>query len=89
MKTVLDDAGRIQLSQDVQARLGVRPGDEVVLEERAGEWVIRPANATAGLSWEGNVLVHRGTSRTGAAVEDLREERLCGLSEAPAGHSDH
>jgi bifunctional DNA-binding transcriptional regulator/antitoxin component of YhaV-PrlF toxin-antitoxin module len=89
MKTVLDDAGRIQLPQDVQARMGVRPGDEVVLEERAGEWVLRSANAPAGLSWEGNVLVHRGTSRTGAAVEELlgevRDERLRGLAEGLDG----
>jgi AbrB family looped-hinge helix DNA binding protein len=87
MKTVVDEGGRIQLPQDVQARLGVRPGDEVVLEERAGEWVLRPANAVAGLSREGNVLVHKGASQTGAAVENLlgeaRDERLGELAEGP------
>jgi len=86
MKMVLDDAGRIQLPQDVQARLGVRPGDEVVLEGRAGEWVLRPAKAEAGLSWEGNVLVHKGTNRTSASVEDLRDERLREMSEARPLH---
>jgi AbrB family looped-hinge helix DNA binding protein len=80
MKTTIDAAGRILLPADLQTRLGVKPGDEIVLEERAGEWVIKPANAATGLSWEGNVLVHRGSSSTDATVEELidgaRAERI-------------
>ena len=80
MKTMIDSSGRIQLPQDLQTQLGVRPGDEVVFEERAGEWIIRSAQAESGLGWEGNVLVHRGTTVTGATVEELlgeiRDERF-------------
>jgi AbrB family looped-hinge helix DNA binding protein len=74
MKTTIDSLGRIQLPEDLQVRLGVKPGDEVVLEERGGEWIIRSPHSEAGLTWEGNVLVHRGTTVTGATVEELIDE---------------
>ena len=74
MKTVVDDAGRIQLPKDVREQLGIKPGDEVVLEERAGEWVLKPAHANTGLAWEGNVLVHKGTSMTSATIDDAIDE---------------
>ena len=74
MKTTIDSSGRILLPEDLQAQLGVKPGDEVVLEERAGEWVSRSPPAESGLAWEGNVLVHRGTTVTDATVEDLIDE---------------
>jgi len=85
VKTVVDEAGRIQLPEDVRTQLGVKPGDEVVLEERAGEWILRSANTQTGLCWEGNVLVHKGTSITSATIEDLiddaRNERFRQLTE--------
>jgi AbrB family looped-hinge helix DNA binding protein len=85
MKTVIDDAGRVQLPENVRAQLGVRPGDEVVWEERAGEWVIKSAHAATGLSWEGNVLVHKGTSPATVTIEELidegRNERFRQLTE--------
>jgi AbrB family looped-hinge helix DNA binding protein len=74
MKTVIDESGRIQLPEDVRTQLGVKAGDEILLEERAGEWVLKSANTDTGLSWEGNVLVHKGTSTVSAAIEDLIEQ---------------
>lgn len=74
MKTIMDEVGRIQLPEDVRTHLGVKPGDEVVLEERAGEWVLKSAHAQTGLSWEGNVLVHRGLSGTSVTIEELIDE---------------
>jgi bifunctional DNA-binding transcriptional regulator/antitoxin component of YhaV-PrlF toxin-antitoxin module len=74
MKAVLDEAGRIELPDAVRLQLGVKPGDEVLLEARAGEWVLKSAHAKTGLGWEGNVLVHRGTSLTSATIEDAIEE---------------
>ena len=63
MKTLLDDAGRIQLPDFVQAQLGVKPGDEVALEEANGIWLLKavvlssassPAKTAEGedLNWE-------------------------------------
>jgi AbrB family looped-hinge helix DNA binding protein len=85
MKTVVDEAGRILLPEEVRAQLGVEPGDQVILEPRAGEWVLKPDRATPALAWEGNVLVHQGTSLPGAAAENsidqARNERLRQLAE--------
>jgi hypothetical protein len=50
------------------------PGDEIVIEERAGEWIIKAAQGESGLAWEGNVLVHRGRMATGATIEELIDE---------------
>jgi bifunctional DNA-binding transcriptional regulator/antitoxin component of YhaV-PrlF toxin-antitoxin module len=80
MKTIVDEIGRIQLPEFVRTQLGVKPGDEVVLEERAGEWVLKSNFTPTGLCWEGNVLVHKGTSLTGVTLEDSidkdRDERF-------------
>ena len=84
MKTVIDASGCIRLPQDLQAQLGVKPGDEVILESRAGEWVIKSAQGESGLTWSGKVLVHRGTTVTDATVDqlldELRDERFRQLS---------
>jgi len=42
MRTLLDNSGRIQLPAFVQAHLGVKPGDELALEEENGNWLIKP-----------------------------------------------
>lgn len=47
MKTLLDEAGRIQLPVDVQTQLGVKPGDELALEEENGRWLIKPVGLSA------------------------------------------
>jgi bifunctional DNA-binding transcriptional regulator/antitoxin component of YhaV-PrlF toxin-antitoxin module len=45
MKTLVDDAGRIQLPDLVQAQLGVKPGDELDWEEEDGRWFLGPASS--------------------------------------------
>lgn len=45
MKTLLDEAGRIQLPDLVQTQLGVKPGDELAWEEENGRWFLGPASA--------------------------------------------
>ena len=47
MKTLIDDTGRIQLPVSVQAQLGVKPGDELTLEEENGKWLIKPVGLSA------------------------------------------
>lgn len=64
MKTLLDDAGRIQLPIAVQTQMGVKPGDELSLEQENGKWLIKPVGLPADVS------------RAGGAVEDLNWEDL-------------
>jgi AbrB family looped-hinge helix DNA binding protein len=88
MRATIDDAGRILLPEDVRLQLGVEPGDDVVLEKQGEQWVIRRPHENAGLRWEGNVLVHEGTSTTKvaieAAIDELRSERFEQLDEGLA-----
>ncbi len=85
MKAMIDQDGRIQLGKELQIQIGLKPGDEVALEQRGGEWVIRLARG-AGLGWEGNVLVHRGVCAepVDEGSARLREERIRDLSEGLA-----
>jgi hypothetical protein len=69
MKATIDPEGRIALDHDLQAFLGVQPGDDVVLEPRGAELVIKAANGKTGLCYEGTVLLHRGTALPIAAEE--------------------
>ena len=69
MKATIDREGRIALAQEVQTQLGVQPGDEVLLEHRGDEWIIKAAKSATGLCLEGNVLVHRGIALPIAANE--------------------
>ena len=48
MKTFLDGAGRIELPDFVQVNLGVKPGDELALEEENGKWFITSAKSCNG-----------------------------------------
>ena len=85
MTMVVDEAGRIQLPEEVRSQLGVGPGDQVILEVRAGEWVLKSVPSTLALAWEGNVLVHQGTGLLSAAAENsidqARDERFRQLVE--------
>jgi len=78
MRLFLDDAGRIELPTSVQTQLGIKPGDELVLEVLDGQLVISPLHLAGGLTWKGDVLVHEGTSEGSEAqtIEGLRREHL-------------
>ena len=39
----LDKRGRIQLSREMRAQLGLKPGDTVYVEQRTGEIAIQPS----------------------------------------------
>jgi hypothetical protein len=79
MHAIVDSECKITLSPE----LGVEPGDEVVLERRGDEWILRVEKVPAGLVKKGNILVHPGvaTESIENAVERSREERLDQLSE--------
>ncbi|MSQ93491.1 MAG: AbrB/MazE/SpoVT family DNA-binding domain-containing protein [Gemmataceae bacterium] len=83
MKATIDREGRITLEKEVQTKLGVKPGDEVILENRGDELIIKSVIAEAGLCLEGNVLVHHGVNAK-PSVESLatvRDARLDKLSD--------
>lgn len=46
MTTSVDEAGRILLPQLVQSQLGVKPGDELALQEVNGQWFLKRVNTT-------------------------------------------
>jgi len=82
MKATIDREGRIVLAKEVQAQLGVQPGDEVLLENRGDEWIIKATAGESGLCYEGNVLVHRGKcTPKKCQLETERDERMDQLSQ--------
>jgi bifunctional DNA-binding transcriptional regulator/antitoxin component of YhaV-PrlF toxin-antitoxin module len=56
MTTSIDEAGRILLPQLVQSQLGVKPGDELALQEVNGQWFLKAVTTAADLhddlNWE-------------------------------------
>ena len=82
MRATIDREGRVTLGRELQSQLGLRPGDEVMIECHGGEWVIKPAKSDTGLGYEGNVLVHRCVfaKQTDCTSSGLIDERLRQLS---------
>ncbi|MGL6073736.1 MAG: hypothetical protein ACRC8S_06200 [Fimbriiglobus sp.] len=78
MHTTIDPEGRITLGHDLLTKLGVQPGDDVVLENRGEECLIKAAKHNSGLSWEAGVLVHRGVNMSPMTNELVseRDDRL-------------
>ncbi len=83
MKATLTSDGQISLPAEVQAQLGVKPGDDIILEPQNGVCVIRAGNVPTGLAFEGNVLVHHGVSHSSVedAIKEARDDRLNQTSE--------
>jgi hypothetical protein len=79
MHAIVDAEGRIA----VGPAIGAEPGDEVFLERRGDEWVLRVAKLPMGLVRDGERLVHRGVNTESAEefLEKLRNERFDELSE--------
>ena len=77
MNVTVDPSGRIELPDALRAQLGLKSGDRLVIEPENGCWVIRPAQGTEPLRWEGNVLVHDGVLLAGAmdTLDEIRRER--------------
>jgi AbrB family looped-hinge helix DNA binding protein len=75
MTSTVNELGRLELPPEVIAQLGLKPGDRVLVETDNNQVVLRPVRHEAGLSWEGNVLVHQGVGTTPSAAE-LQNERL-------------
>jgi bifunctional DNA-binding transcriptional regulator/antitoxin component of YhaV-PrlF toxin-antitoxin module len=83
MKATIDREGRIALAPELQSELGVQPGDDVLLENRGGDWIIKAAKTETGLCYEGELLVHRGTALPVAADEAELLEDIGRIHAAP------
>ncbi len=83
MTATIDREGRIALTPELQIRLGVKPGDDVILENRGEDWVLKAGPSLAGLQREGNVLIHCGVTNAAddSATDDIRNERFAQLCE--------
>lgn len=86
MRATIDRKGRIVLGRELQSLLGVKPGDDVLVERSGEEWIIKPTKPESGLCLEGNVLVHRGilAASNNDPLADLRDERFEQLKEGLA-----
>lgn len=87
MKTLLDDAGRIQLPDFVQAQLGIKPGDELALVEENGKWLIKvlgtsvigpgePLSSHGASEEEGSPVQRTSISPPADADDELNWEAL-------------
>ncbi|OGW17714.1 MAG: hypothetical protein A2072_07655 [Nitrospirae bacterium GWC1_57_7] len=82
MKTTLDKFGRLVVPKDIRDRLGLRPGDEIEIEEHGREVVLKPADDIVPLQMKDGVLVFTGAS-TGdieGSVSAGRDEHIRRLS---------
>jgi hypothetical protein len=78
MHAIVDAERKITLDPE----LGAEPGDEIVLERRGDEWILK-IEKVEGLCRVDGRLVHKGVSEISAeeVLEQLRNERFDQLSE--------
>ena len=77
MNVIVDPSGRVELPDALLAQWGLKSGDQIVIEEENGRWVIRPALGVEPVRWEGNVLVHDGVLLDSASevLDEIRRQR--------------
>jgi len=78
MDATLDKFGRIVLPKAVRDSLGLDAGTELVVEQRAGEIVLKPAETGPPLAVKDGILVYCGkpAGDLGRAVATHRRARL-------------
>lgn len=74
MKTTLDRFGRLVVPKDIRDRLGLKPGDEIEIDEHENEVVLKPVEHETPLKIEEGILVFTGTA-TGDLTEAVRVHR--------------
>jgi len=85
METMIDRFGRVLIPKRVRDNLGIRPGITLRIEECEGTIHLRPLAEEVVLADEDGVLVFTGglNGDIGAALDDLREQRLATLGGEP------
>jgi AbrB family looped-hinge helix DNA binding protein len=78
MKTTLDRFGRVVVPKDIRDRLGLRPGAEIEIDEKANEVVLKPVEHEPALMVKEGILVYSGkaTGDIKGVVKTLCEEPL-------------
>lgn len=78
MKTTIDRFGRLVVPKELRERLGLRAGDEIEVDSRDQEIVLKPTAQEAPLCVEEGVLVYCGRAAGDivAVVKRQREQRL-------------
>jgi AbrB family looped-hinge helix DNA binding protein len=82
MKTTIDRFGRLVVPKTIRERLGLRPGDEIEIEEQDNRIVLKNVEERYPLQVEDGVLIFSGTASSDllVSVTRHREERLSKLS---------
>ena len=84
MKTTLDRFGRVVVPKDIRAKLGLKPGAEIEIDEHGNEIVLKPVEHETPLKLEEGVLVFTGTA-TGDLMEAIRTHREERLTKVASG----
>ena len=79
MTIKIDKLGRVVLPKPLRQRYGLRPGAELEVTERAGDFALRPADQKPSMMKIKGWWVHQGVPEPGVdlarVVEQVREER--------------
>jgi AbrB family looped-hinge helix DNA binding protein len=84
MKTTIDKFGRVVVPKDMRERLGLKPGNEIEIEEQESRIVIKQVEERAPLIIEDGLLIFAGTA-TGDITESVRRHREERLSKVSSG----
>lgn len=82
MKTTIDRFGRLVVPKTIREKLGLRPGDEIEIEEQDNRIVLKNVEERYPLLVEDGVLIFSGTA-SGDLLESVtrqREQRISKLS---------
>jgi AbrB family looped-hinge helix DNA binding protein len=78
METTLDRFGRVVIPKEIRDALGLKPGEQLKIEQTDDEVVLKPLREESPIKMKDGVLVYAGTA-TGNLMEAVRahrEERL-------------
>lgn len=74
MRTTIDKFGRFVIPKALRDKIGLRPGDEIEIEEQGQKIIIKKVEHESSLRFEEGVLVFTGMA-TGDLLESVRRHR--------------
>ena len=81
METTLDRFGRIVIPKKIRNDFNLKPGDQIRIEEREQDIILKPVVGEPNLHWKDGVLVFSGVpiGELGDALEKHRDDRAKNL----------